>query len=543
MTGLVAVLALTLAQAAGQPPRDRLATPPPAGGAIEGRVLDAQSQEPLRRAVVELSAAELPRPLTTRTGADGRYAFGDLPAGRYTVRVSKPRYLPLEYGQRRPFEPGRRILLEPRARLQDVDMLLPRAGVVAGRVLEPSGDPIERVWVQLFRVGYTDGQRRLVSAGRAVSNDIGEYRLSGLAPGEYYLFAREMAVPPGPYVHDTIGYANTFYPGVRTVEEAERLTVGLGQELLNMDVTMPVARAATLSGRVVRVDGTPVPSVRVSLLDGTYSGSAGNVSGGAPTDADGRFRIAGVGAGSYQLAADVRDGPAPGRGVLPVDVVGADQPGLTIVVGTGGTLSGRVVSSSDEPLPFPSGAVLVGARRSDGVRLMAGETMRVAGDWTLEGRGLLGPRLIRAARLPDGWWLKAVLRSDQDVTDMPIEFDHGIEVGGIAIVLDDKPTRVEGRVADASGAPVSDYTVIAFSPDKSRWGAETRFIQAGRPDHAGHFRLTGLPPGEYLIAAVDYVETGQWLDPTYLASLVRTAVRVTLAPGESVSIDLVSKTR
>jgi protocatechuate 3,4-dioxygenase beta subunit len=540
MTALAAVLMLVLAQAA-QPPRDRAVTPAPAGGSIQGRVVDAQSQEPLRRAVVELSGRPLLRPLTTRTDLEGRYSFADLPAGSFVVRVSKPRYLSLEYGQRRPFEPGRRLLLEARERFQGVDVLLPRAGVIAGRVLDPAGDPIDRVWVQLFRVGYADGQRRLVSAGRAVSNDSGEYRLSGLAPGEYYLFAREMAVPPGPYVHDTIGYANTFYPGVRTVEEAERLTVGMGQELLNMDVTMPVVRAATLSGRVVRVDGTPLPSVRVSLLDGAFSGSDGNVSGGAPTDADGRFRIAGVGAGSYQLAADVRDGPAPGRGVLPVEVVGADQPGLTIVVGTGGTLSGRVVSSSGDPLPFPSGAVLVGARRADGVRLMAGETVRVAADWTLEGRGLLGPRLIRAARLPDGWWLKAVLRNDQDVTDMPIEFDHGIAVGGVTIVLDENPTRVEGRVADASGAAVADYTVIAFSPDKSRWGAETRFVQAGRPDHAGRFRLTGLPPGEYLIAAVDYVETGQWLDPTYLASLVRTAVRVTLAPGESVSIDLVSK--
>jgi protocatechuate 3,4-dioxygenase beta subunit len=540
VTATAAVLMLVLAQAA-QPPRDRPVTPAPAGASIQGRVVDAQSQEPLRRAVVELSAGELPRTRTTRTDDEGRYSFADLPAGRFTLRVSRPRYLSLEYGQRRPFEPGRRVLLDARERLENVDVSLPRAGVIGGRVLEPGGDPIDRVWVQLFRVGYADGQRRLVSAGRAVSNDIGEYRVSGLAPGDYYVFAREMAVAPGPHVHDTIGYANTFYPGVRSVEEAERVTVGLGQEVLNLDLTMPVSRAATLSGRVVRVDGTPVPSVRVSLLDGPFSGSDGNVSGGAPTDADGRFRIAGVGAGSYQLAADVRDGPAPGRGILPVDVVGADQPGLTIVVGTGGTLSGHVVSSSGEPLPFPSGAVLVGARRADGVRLMAGEVVRVGGDWTVEGRGLLGSRLIRAGRLPDGWWLKAVLRDGQDVTDVPIAFDHGIAIGGITIVLDDNPTRVEGSVANEAGAQVSDYTVIAFSPDKSRWGAETRFIQAGRPDHAGRFRLAGLPPGDYLIAAVDYVETGQWLDPAYLASLVRTAVRVTLEPGETVSLELVSK--
>jgi hypothetical protein len=540
MTAMLAALALVLTQAA-QPPRDRPVTPAPAGASIQGRVVDAQSHAPLRRAVVELSAGELPRTLTTRTDEEGRYSFSDLPAGRFTIRVSRPRYLSLEYGQRRPFEPGRRLLLEARERLENVDVSLPRAGVIAGRVLDPGGDPIDRVWVQLFRVGYADGQRRLVSAGRAVSNDIGEYRVSGLAPGEYYVHARDVTVPPGPHVHDAIGYANTFHPGVRSIEEAERVTVALGEEVLNLDLTMPVSRAATLSGRVVLVDGTPVPSVRVSLLDGPFSGSDGNVSGGAPNDADGRFRIAGVGMGAYQLAADVRDGPTPGRGILPVDVVGAEQPGLTIVVGPGGTFSGRVVSSNGEALPFPSGAVLVGARRADGVRLMAGEVVRVAGDWTVEGRGLLGPRVIRAARLPDGWWLKAVLRDGQDVTDVPIAFDHGVALGGFTIVLDDEPTRLEGTVADASGARIEDYTVIAFSPDRSRWGAETRFVQAGRPDHAGRFRLTGLPPGEYLIAAVEYVETGQWLDPGYLASLVRVAVPVTLEPAEAVSIELVSK--
>jgi hypothetical protein len=542
MTAMVAVLTFVLGQAA-QPPRDRPATPPPDGAAIEGRVLDAQSQEPLRRAVVELSGRPLLRPMTTRTDVEGRYRFADLPAGSFVLRVSKPRYVPLEYGQRRPFEPGRRVMIDARERLQNVDVLLPRAGVIAGRVLDPGGDPIERLWVQLFRIGYADGRQRLVSAGRAVTNDIGEYRLSGLAPGEYYVFARDVTVPPGPHVHGTNSYANTFFPGVTSIDDAGRLRVGLGEEVLNLDITMRIAPAATLSGRVVRVDGTPVSSVRVALLDGAFSGSDGNVTGGAPTDVDGRFRIAGVGAGSYQLAADDRDGAKPGRGVLPVEVFGADQSGLTIVVGTGGTLSGRVVSSNGEPLPFPSGAVLIGARRADGLRLMAGESVRLAGAWTFEGRGLLGPRLIRVARLPDGWWLKAVLREGQDVTDAPIDFDHGIAVGGITIVLDDNPTRLEGTVADASGARVEDYTVIAFSPDKARWGAETRFIHAGRPDHAGRFRLTGLPPGEYLIAAVDYVETGQWFDPDYLASLGRTAVRVTLDPGESVSIDMVSKTR
>ena len=45
----------------------------------------------------------------------------------------------------------------------------------------------------------------------------------------------------------------------------------------------------------------------------------------------------------------------------------------------------------------------------------------------------------------------------------------------------------------------------------------------------------GLPPGKYLIAAVDYVQDGQWYDPQLLAELR------TLAEAESKRIDLTVK--
>ena len=43
----------------------------------------------------------------TTTDADGRYEFKELPAGRYNVHASKGSYVQLQYGQLRPFEPGK----------------------------------------------------------------------------------------------------------------------------------------------------------------------------------------------------------------------------------------------------------------------------------------------------------------------------------------------------------------------------------------------------------------------------------------------------
>ena len=43
------------------------------------------------------------------TDADGRWELRELPAGRLTISVTKGGYVPLSYGQRRPFEAGKTI--------------------------------------------------------------------------------------------------------------------------------------------------------------------------------------------------------------------------------------------------------------------------------------------------------------------------------------------------------------------------------------------------------------------------------------------------
>jgi hypothetical protein len=45
------------------------------------------------------------------TDAEGRYGFANLPAGRYSLNVTKGGYVGLQFGQRRPFESGRPLEL------------------------------------------------------------------------------------------------------------------------------------------------------------------------------------------------------------------------------------------------------------------------------------------------------------------------------------------------------------------------------------------------------------------------------------------------
>ena len=92
---------------------------------------------------------------------------------------------------------------------------------------------------------------------------------------------------------------------------------------------------------------------------------------------------------------------------------------------------------------------------------------------------------------------------------------------------------------DARQAPAADYAVVVFPEDRDLWTAYSRHIAAGRADLSGRFKVTGLPPGRYLAAAIDALEVGEERDPQFLRRLAESrAERLTLTEGESKTLHL-----
>ena len=114
---------------------------------------------------------------------------------------------------------------------------------------------------------------------------------------------------------------------------------------------------------------------------------------------------------------------------------------------------------------------------------------------------------------------------------------HGETLNGVRVVLTNRPTHVRGGLLDEKQQP-AEGTVVIFPEDTSRWREDSRTVRAARPDQQGEFSIKGLPAGKYLIAAVDYVQDGQWYDPEFLAELRPRAERLSLAEAESKRIDL-----
>jgi hypothetical protein len=155
-----------------------------------------------------------------------------------------------------------------------------------------------------------------------------------------------------------------------------------------------------------------------------------------------------------------------------------------------------------------------------------------AGRFTLTGVSA-GSHLIRAGgNTTRGWILKSVTVGGRDVTDTPIQVRSGEAVSNVVVVFTDRQNEVTGTVSDEQGAPVPDFTVLAFPTDSSLWRPQARQIMTARPDQTGTYRIRGLPPGEYYLVTVDPTEQGEWFEPAYLDDHRAGAVRVTLAESD-----------
>ena len=113
-----------------QPARDTPAqqkdTPPPPGGRITGRVLAPDNGRPVKRARVFATAVELPGGRGILTDDAGTFDFTELPAGRYTLTVSKSGFVSLSYGQRRPLQAGTPLQLADGQQMKGIEFQLPR---------------------------------------------------------------------------------------------------------------------------------------------------------------------------------------------------------------------------------------------------------------------------------------------------------------------------------------------------------------------------------------------------------------------------------
>ena len=239
--------------------------------------------------------------------------------------------------------------------------------MLAGHVFDEDGDAMPGAMVRVMRYQYQQGERRLVPAGTAQTDDKGAYRVWGLNPGDYYVSAVtriDIGIggggrggpgrggPGGPGAvagianavggllggnvaaliggpgddQDRLSYAPTYFPGVASINEARSVTVGVSQEVLDVDFGLQLVRTSRISGHVDNPDGTRPSGGNVNLTPEGAAGGRGNLGTnfGSRIDWDGSFAINNVPPGRYTLRARSNDSEVPLSASQPLAVAGGD---------------------------------------------------------------------------------------------------------------------------------------------------------------------------------------------------------------------------
>lgn len=316
MALLIASLALIGTLATSQ-------SPPavPQMGGVSGQVIEDGTGAPVAgvRVFVLLDdegSTSSGTPPAIVTDPEGRFHFDVLPAGRYRIVAQKAGHAP-------PMDPSTMQMFEVSAgeTLEGLTVSLRRGGVISGRVLDPLGQPLAEVGVMalLKRLSSTapatvltsSGAPLLVPSGQSQTNDLGEFRIFGLSPGDYVIQAnpRPSHGESSTSSSATTIMTSTFFPGTADVSAAQPVTVQDGETMSDLAFRLVTVPAFRVSGVVVDESGAPVGGVMVMLIGGDSRGSdpLRFVGMGSPSmiqsDGSGRFTFGDVPAGSYTLRA------------------------------------------------------------------------------------------------------------------------------------------------------------------------------------------------------------------------------------------------
>ncbi len=325
----------------GQTRDPGLTAPQPTGtGVVSGSITSVDGGRPMRRASVRLQSSTSPMSRSTMTDDQGNFEFKDLPVGDFTLRANKPGYLEAIYGQKRPGSgrPGTPLSLKEAQHIEKLSLSIPKGGVITGTIVDDVGEPAFGVQVRAMRYAFRNGEKSLVNAGSAATDDRGIYRIPTLVPGDYVVMATptenngamsdmdladlkrgmeaqavgvamggNMAFratsPIGGAGTDmpSTGYAPVFYPSTTLAMSASAVPLGPAEEKTGIDIQLQLVPLGTITGSVVG-DARAVQSTTVELTD-SNPGLPGLSARTAHPSADGRFTFTGVAPGQYTLTA------------------------------------------------------------------------------------------------------------------------------------------------------------------------------------------------------------------------------------------------
>jgi hypothetical protein len=515
-------------------------------GRVEGHVI-GDDGEALGGAVVRLRRlGSLVHEATA--GPDGSFVILGVPSGPFRLQGTKDGYVTLEYGQQRATQTGRTLSVREKEPLRGVTLVLPRGAAIAGTVSDEHGEPIEGATVRALQVRYVAGRTvayRVNGVRERKTDDRGQFRLFGLLPGRYIVAASVDAAVAGVERAASHGYAPSFYPGTAEIGDAWRVEVDVRRDVFGAHVVLTPAPAVRVSGFAFSADGLPLKG---TVLLGASQRSRGIVlePRTASVAPNGSFLLTNVPPGDYVIQAleNPRGEKPPEFVSQPLTIAESDAPPITLTTAAGSTLGGEVIIDGYNPRDPATFLISAVPTSVDHAPLLgSGQTLDVSPYGGFSASGLFGPTRFVLEGAPRGWYLKSVRLGGANVTDEPFFFGlSGIWQLSAQLLISTNGANMSGKVVDDAQARVSEYTVVVFPTDRTKWFTHSRYLKFARPAQDDTFEVWGLPPAEYYVAAVESIDAtagaGEWQDPAVLEKLAEDAKRFKVAEGDALDLTL-----
>ncbi len=545
LTVLLGASAQTQSAEAAQPTRS----------VVSGTVTKDSGSEPLKKALIELIAESRSDGgnYTALTGADGSFRIENVIPGRYRLFVERTGYQEIDKHRRR--TEGRVLTLTAGQELKDVVIRLQAAAVVEGRVTDEDGDPMPEAQVAVMRQTFVAGRGHWEAVGAERTNDLGEYRIAGLAAGSYFV----SVTPPPDFksLIETTGsaavtahnsaatdkpapsaYQTTYYPGTRDRGQAAPIQLHAGDDF-PVSFSLTPSPSLTIRGSVVNLPPGATAAIMLQSKDFNL------VLNGAEMHKDGSFEIRDISPGAYTILATVDNVAVPMMARQSLQIAESVE-GIRLAPQTGGTIRGRMqMDAGGKARPDASQMFLL-LRSTDGDDEASGTVSMGDGfstlahvnadgsfEWNNVPAGHYSVQIADASAKPD-WFLKSVAAGGREAVDSGFSVSGGVIA--LNLVASANGAIAEGIATNQKDEPLADAVVVAVPAERFRNHPE-RYRKAVT-DQSGRFTLRGLPPGDYTVFAWESVDGEAYYNPEFLKSFEGQGSPVHLEEGHRASVTL-----
>jgi protocatechuate 3,4-dioxygenase beta subunit len=496
--------------------------PKPEGNCtVSGRVVSAADGSPLKSVRVRLVQADIddhPQVYGDTTDNAGHFELKKVVAGRYRFFASHIGYLEQIY-QAKSTERGQGAVLSLISGQEITDVLfrLVRAGVITGKVVDDTGEPMIGVNVtvlhkpseeELEDAGPRAKKVEMTTASIGQTDDRGEYRIFGLKPGEYYLKATETGGVPymgggqdsgmgqERMVLQVLGspFAPMYFPGVLQLDQAQAVVLRAGEEM-QADFAMRRIKLVEVAGRVMGVDGAPESRAFVRL---SAAGVQDWFTGlGVSTDSKGDFSIKGVPPGSYHITASTYERGTEHSTRRKIEVGESNIDSLVLSLSGGATIHGRVTGGNSRA---PERAMVVLEPTAEEAETEQG-FKEVEKDGSFELQGVPdGSYALEVYGFDRGWFVKSARLGNEDAFQKGVQVEDGAAKGNLEIVVSNEGGQLDGAVTDnEKNQPLVGAQIkLRVDPESDYNRGRSKQVNT---DQNGHYWLKDLPPGKYKITA------------------------------------------